>query len=470
MPRPHLVALASACLIGALLTPTLPGAQTQSNAAPGAPPNRHGLGLVYIPHARVLGPVSNTAMALPAAADLSQYDPAVGDQGQVGSCVSWASGYYLRGWYAQRDGYYPPAGNGIPGGGFAPMYLYSQVDGGADNGSSVEATLGVEQSQGVATRAHYSHEVLNGAYDTDYLDQPNAADRTEAANYKVASWTANYYSPLSLQQWIESSIAGGNPVVITMPVYNNFFYVTAANPLYSTISGSLAGGHALFASKYDANGLWIENSWGTGWGLNGTAELSWSYVTNYVYDAYSEVPIAPSGPVATSTPVPASATNTATTTPVPASATNTATRTPVPATATATNTPIPPTSTVTRTPIPPTSTATHTPVPPTNTPSLTPVHTATRTPVPPTATTTRTPVRSATPTRTPVRTATASPTRTPVRATATPTRTPVKQATPSPTRTPVKQAFATATPRGRRSFQLLPTATPTSTATTGVSG
>jgi hypothetical protein len=43
----------------------------------------------------------------------------------------------------------------------------------------------------------------------------------------------------------------------------------------------------VFAVKYDANGLWIENSWGTSWGLNGYGELSWSFVNRYVSEAVS---------------------------------------------------------------------------------------------------------------------------------------------------------------------------------------
>lgn len=38
------------------------------------------------------------------------------------------------------------------------------------------------------------------------------------------------------------------------------------------------GPHAVFASRYDDHGLWIENEWGLDWGRGGYAELSWDLV------------------------------------------------------------------------------------------------------------------------------------------------------------------------------------------------
>jgi len=75
------------------------------------------------------------AAAAPAAVDLSQYAPPVGDQAGVNSCAAWATGYYLRGWYAKRDGYFSAGGSGATGS-FAPMFLYSQIVHGQNIGTS----------------------------------------------------------------------------------------------------------------------------------------------------------------------------------------------------------------------------------------------------------------------------------------------------------------------------------------------
>ena len=96
-----------------------PVAALQANGMPSS--GYHTLGA--IPNLSAPRPPAMTfiAGALPASVDLSQYNPPVGDQGQVGSCTAWASGYYLRGWYAKRDGYYPTGGS-TGRDGFEPMY------------------------------------------------------------------------------------------------------------------------------------------------------------------------------------------------------------------------------------------------------------------------------------------------------------------------------------------------------------
>ena len=49
------------------------------------------------------------------------------------SCASWATAHTLAGWYAKFTGQKVTK--------FAPMYLYTQVNGGGDNGSSLQAPL-----------------------------------------------------------------------------------------------------------------------------------------------------------------------------------------------------------------------------------------------------------------------------------------------------------------------------------------
>lgn len=254
-------------------------------------------------------PVTVTG-TLPPAVDLSADSPPVANQGDVNSCVSWVTGYYLRGWYARRDGYYP-SGGPDGAGGFAPMYLFSQATKGHDAGTTFNSNLDLMVSQGIDTRADYTQG------DTDYATQPTAAEQAGAAAYKIAGYTTLFVGPNqgpSAQQAIEASLSGGNPVALGLPVYDNFWNADATH-YYIDVSnlGTDHGNHAVFASKYDANGLWVENQWGTGWGLNGWVELSWAFVNQYVWQAVSIQPAAPpAGNVlpAMSTPAPSTATST----------------------------------------------------------------------------------------------------------------------------------------------------------------
>jgi hypothetical protein len=198
--------------------------------------------------------------------------------------------HYLRGYYARQDGYYPPGGNPNLGS-FAPMYTYAQIVHGSNTGTSFGDNLNIQQSQGIDPRAAYSQG------DANFTSQPSAAEIANAANAKIAGYEivqgpAGFFGS-SLRGYIETKLASGNPVALSFPVYPEFanadsthFFVT--NPLPGETS---VGGHAVAAFKYDANGVWIENSWGTGFGINGWAELSWDFLNKYAQEAVSIKPL-----------------------------------------------------------------------------------------------------------------------------------------------------------------------------------
>jgi hypothetical protein len=156
--------LTSVCLL-------LPG-----TAAAATPP--YGLGLIPTPAPQATGNGlrlgSMLAASLPTSVSLTQYAIAVGDQGQLGSCAAWATDYSALGYWENKQG--------ISGGALAPMYTYAQVDGGADDGSSIEGNLWVDETQGIDTQSDY----WQGNY--DYSDQPTAADKLNAVNWKLSGY------------------------------------------------------------------------------------------------------------------------------------------------------------------------------------------------------------------------------------------------------------------------------------------
>jgi hypothetical protein len=229
--------------------------------------------------------------SLPASVDLTPDAMPVGNQGQVGSCAAWSTDYSALGYWENKQG--------IAGGALEPMYTYSQVDGGADNGSTIEGNLTVDES-GVDTQSDY----YQGNF--DYKDQPTTAEKAAAVNWKLSSFTdlpVSQSGGTTTQTSIETALAAGDPVVIGIPVYDNFFDVTSAdNGYYAGISGSFDGYHAIAAMGYNAQGLVIENQWGTGWGDGGYATLSWSFVNSDVFDAVEVGPLKTGQPVASAAP------------------------------------------------------------------------------------------------------------------------------------------------------------------------
>ncbi len=74
-----------------------------------------------------------------------------------------------------------------------------------------------------------------------------------------------------------------------IPVYPEFDHANTTNPVVGLpVAGEASrGNHAVFAPKYDQTGVWIENSWGTGWGRSGWGELSWAFVQQYALEAWT---------------------------------------------------------------------------------------------------------------------------------------------------------------------------------------
>jgi hypothetical protein len=220
---------------------------------------------------------STDLSSYPTSFDLSAWVPPVGDQGQVGSCASWATGYYYRYWL--RNHAYGETST------YAPMYLYSQLSHGSSNtGTTFPQNFSIMAAQGIDRGSDYPQ----GNY--DYVTQPTASEVTAAAPYKIASYSWIFSGATAANQAaIEATLSAGKPMVLGIPVYDNFFSANLANPLIGVPTARMSywGGHALFAAKYDANGVWVENSWGTGWGSHGWGELSWEFVNQYAWEGWT---------------------------------------------------------------------------------------------------------------------------------------------------------------------------------------
>jgi len=248
-------------------------------------------------------PARADATGAPASVDISRYNPPVADQGDVNDCVAWVTTYYMRGWYARRDGYYP-AGGADGAGSFAPLYLYSQLAKSRNVPTSFNDTLDLQVAQGVDTRADYTQG------DDDYTHGPTAAEQANAASYRIGGYNVLFQGAGqgdAARTAIEAAIAGGDPVGLGIPVYDNFWNADADHAYIDGTAGTNYGSHAVFATRYDANGVWVENQWGTGWGQQGWAELSWSFVDHYAWQAVTLRPLAgpePAAPSATATAAP----------------------------------------------------------------------------------------------------------------------------------------------------------------------
>ena len=228
----------------------------------------------------------------PSAYTLSNdYMPPVGDQGSQGSCAGWAVGYYNKTYQEARQHSWDP---GRKDRHFSPAFLYNQVNGGVDSGTTFYEILDLLKTKGCVDWDEFPYR------SSDYRTQPTADQLQAALPYRIQDyagfWTSPGYNDLSeLKDWL----ASGKPALLGIPVYQSF-YDPDGDVIGPPGPGEyMLGGHALTAVGYSDSigGIRIVNSWGKGWGDSGYAYLSYDFVSNWTWEAWAITDTARDTPV-----------------------------------------------------------------------------------------------------------------------------------------------------------------------------
>jgi len=204
---------------------------------------------------------------------LEDYLPAIGDQGDVGSCVGWATTYYgftiIKRMEHGKD--YPV---------FSPLSVFNRFSyfKGTDpcqNGAYIDECLNILVSKG-------------SPFEKDY-DKPNCSVDPSKKRFKDCLYNYERLQHNNATQ-IKLALANNNPVIIGMNVFSG----GKGNNLNSRFLDSngvvkmdnfrsnkhRVGGHALCVVGYDdeigGGAFKIVNSWGKDWGKNGFFWLKYS--------------------------------------------------------------------------------------------------------------------------------------------------------------------------------------------------
>jgi C1A family cysteine protease len=222
--------------------------------------------------------------AVPGRVDLSAHLPPIGDQGKVGACVAWATGYAARSlyvsWLEGRDVTQP---QNVP----SPEFIYDSINkrpGDCGGGSDI------------ATGAKFLEEGAPSLADAPYSDaamlsskcvRPSAEEGQLKRDFFVET---SYFIDSTDVDSIKGELAQGHPVVVAIKPGHSFqnlagpvVYQGEWKGYYSQAyranvpSRQQLGGHAIAIIGYDDSkkAFKVMNSWGTSWGERGFGWISY---------------------------------------------------------------------------------------------------------------------------------------------------------------------------------------------------
>lgn len=197
--------------------------------------------------------------------------PPVTSQGSEGSCVAFAVGYNLRS--VEQYNKTNATGYSYSSNIFSPEFLFNgtKTDATTCSGSTLIGTLDYLKATGVCTWQSMPYSSSNGCSII-----PTASQYTEAANFKISSYSMLYTSDMST---VKALLNAKHPLVITFEV-DSYFYNAGPGFIWKSYSPTLYGRHAGVICGYDdaKHAYKFVNSWGTGWGDGGYTWIDYDFL------------------------------------------------------------------------------------------------------------------------------------------------------------------------------------------------
>ncbi len=200
--------------------------------------------------------------SLPESYDLSTFLPPIGNQGQQGSCASWAVSYYMKSLQENLKTEFPNTTATI----MSPSYTYNQITRGECKGTSISETLDLIMEKGVCSISEFPYS------DSNCSLQPTDSVIKLAQNAKIS-----YYKNLSGNNMVlemKTLITEQTPIIIGTYLSDEFGNVDefdlVAYREHQVNYGSERC-HAMLVIGYSDtyNAFKVVNSWGSDWGNEG---------------------------------------------------------------------------------------------------------------------------------------------------------------------------------------------------------
>lgn len=214
--------------------------------------------------------VNVPALAAPAKFSNRDLVASVLRQGSIGSCVIHSCAQAIR-MVEQR----------IAGDKPAPEllsrlwgYYNSRVQHGdesRDTGTYIRLTIKALNQLGRPPEHVWPYDV------SKYTEKPPLDSYRYAHDFRKANYARIWESGETRKAETMTALAARKPVVFGTAVGQSFLSVKSIDPIPPPVDEPIIGGHAMCAIGYDAEGVEIVNSWGTGWGEAGYGRISWEY-------------------------------------------------------------------------------------------------------------------------------------------------------------------------------------------------
>lgn len=221
---------------------------------------------------------------LPASMDLSPFFPPIGDQGQYGTCVAWASAYNCKTAIEAVKFGLTPTQLSSAAYQLSPKYLFTALPndkkGDNCNGTDFVPALDVMLNKGVASQATVPYSSLGNCSQTTLDPSWN----TDAAKHKI-----KYYRriPDNVND-IKQALAAKIPVILGAKLDDSFMGWNSESVYQSHTSFTNVGIHSYHAMcivGYDNNkgprgAFKVVNSWSSQWGAGGTIWVDYNFMVN----------------------------------------------------------------------------------------------------------------------------------------------------------------------------------------------
>jgi hypothetical protein len=209
--------------------------------------------------------------------DESHFQP-IRNQGNEGTCVGHAAVDGVLGFFVEKQDL-----DRI----LSPRDAY-------EGGRSLEQPVPPRHVEGTYPRSVFKYLQKTGVCleeDWPYQDKNPGTEFASAAQNRLLNKVFTYFAIYPLYDDIRLALMMPGPVLVCVPVYSNFYNPNSKTGIISAPKDMFAeidGYHAIVICGWDQDKGWkIRNSWGTDWGQDGYAWLSFDY---YISEAWSVIP------------------------------------------------------------------------------------------------------------------------------------------------------------------------------------